>query len=715
MKPTTATVNVARWSARHPWRAIGLWAAVVMAALALTATVPTQMSSFSDSGVGESGRAAEMIDEAGLSADPQESVLITARSGALDKAAATAAADDVGTALGRLESVKEVAEPVWSPDRDALLVPVSLRGTPDDASDQVEELLDATASTQRDHRDVSIRQVGEASLDAGINERVGADLAEGEALSLPITFGILLVAFGALIAAGIPVLLAISSIITALALYAPISYLVPDEGTVSSVVLLMGMAVGVDYSLFYLRREREERQRGHSTIDAIEIAARTSGHAVVVSGAAVVLAMSGLFLMGEATFAGLAIGSILVVSLAVLGSLTVLPALLAKLGRWVDRPRVPLLWRLNRRIGSGGISGRLLAPVLARPRTSAVVTGAVLVAVALPAFSMKSQDGTIDTLPQEIPAVQAYQDVQQSFPSEHPSVDVVVRGPVDGTAGADAKASLEQVADASGLQTAGPVQVGDDGRTAAVTLVAPHAEGDPRNDDAVERLRDTLVPRASADLTGAAWAVGGPVAATMDVNDQPNRLPWVIAFVLVLTLIVMGWTFRSLVIAALTTVLNLLSVGTAFGVMVLVFQNSWADGLLDYTSQGFIVGWVPIFCFVVLVGLSMDYHVFVLSRVREAVASGMPFADAVRTGIRDTAGAVTSAAAVMVSVFAVFAMLSMVEMKQMGIGLSVAILVDATLIRLVLLPALLLLLERPLAKAWAPREAASRQLQPQYV
>ncbi len=711
MKPTTATVNVARWSARHPWRAIGLWTVIVMAALALTATVPTQTSSFSDYRVGESGRAAELIENAGLAADPQESVLITARSGRLDEAAATAAATDVSAALGRLGPVKDVADPVWSPDRDALLVPVSMRGTPDDVSEHVERLIDATAATQRDHRGVTIRQAGEASLDAGINEQVGSDLAKGETLSLPITFAILLVGFGALIAAGIPVLLAFSSVMIALGIYGPISHLVPDEGTVSSVVLLMGMAVGVDYSLFYLRREREERQRGHSTIDAIEIAARTSGHAVIVSGAAVVLAMSGLFLMGEATFAGLAIGSILVVSIAVLGSVTVLPALLAKLGRWVDRPRVPLLWRLNRRIGSGGISGRLLAPVLARPRTAAIVTGVVLVGVTLPAFAMKTADGTLDTLPQQIPAVQAYQDVQRSFPSEHPPIDIVVHASSD----ADARASLDEVAAASGLETSGPLQVGDDGRTAVLSLVTAHAEGDARNDATVERLRDTVVPRAASDRTGATWAVGGPVAETIDVNAQPNRLPWVIAFVLVLTLVVMGWTFRSVVIAALTTVLNLLSVGTAFGVMVLVFQNSWADDLLDYTSQGFIVEWVPVFCFVVLVGLSMDYHVFVLSRVREAVTAGVPFPEAVRSGIRDTAGVVTSAAAVMVSVFAVFAMLSMVEMKQMGVGLSVAILVDATLIRLVLLPALLLLLERPLTRAWAPRPVRSRVREPQLV
>ena len=252
-----------------------------------------------------------MIEDAGLAANPQESVVITARSGALAKAAATAAADDVGAALGELRPVKDVGEPIWSADRDALLVPVTMRGTPDDAADHIDPVLDATAAVQRDHRDVVVRQVGEASLDAGINDHVGTDLAHGESLSLPITFGILLIAFGALIAAGIPVLLAFHTVVTSLGLYGPISHLVPDQGTVSSVVLLMGMAVGVDYSLFYLRRQREERQRGHTTIDAIEIAARTSGHAVIVSGAAVVLAMSGLFLMRDLTFTGLAIGSIL--------------------------------------------------------------------------------------------------------------------------------------------------------------------------------------------------------------------------------------------------------------------------------------------------------------------------------------------------------------------------------------------------------------------
>ena len=710
MKRTNATVRVARWSATHPWRAIALWAAVVMAALALTATVPTQTASFSDSRVGKSGRAADLVEKAGLAADPEESVVVTARHGTLDERAATAAADDVRARMGRLSAVKSVADPVWSSDRSALLVPISLRGTPDDADENVGTLLDVTDAVQAEHRDVAVRQAGAASLDSGINDHVNEDLASGEALSLPITFAILLVAFGALIAAGIPVLLAFSSVLTALAIYGPLSHLVPDEGTVSSVVLLMGMAVGVDYSLFYLRREREERRRGRSTLDAIEIAAQTSGHAVLVSGAAVVLAMSGLFLMREATFAGLAVGSILVVAVAVLGSLTVLPALLAKLGRWVDRPRVPLLWRLNRRIGQGGISSRILRSVLANPRTSTLVTGLVLVGVTLPVLGLKTGEGTLDTLPQDIPAVQAYEAVQDAFPQEHPKIDVVLHGPAD-SAGA-ARAALEQVGSTLG---GGDVRTSTDGRTTVLTVAAPYVERDERNADVVERLRDTVVPRATASLDDTTHAVGGDVAELIDADAQPSRLPWVITFVLALTLVIMGWTFRSVVVAVLTSVLNLLSVGTAFGVMVLVFQHSWADGLLDYTSQGFIVDWVPVFCFVVLIGLSMDYHVFVLSRVREAVASGLPYAEAVRTGIRDTAGVVTSAAAVMVSVFAVFATLSMVEMKQMGVGLSVAILVDATLIRLVLLPSALLLLERPISWAWAPHRRAAELPEPQYV
>ena len=692
MSHRNPTVSVARWSATHPWRAIGLWVALVAAAVALMSSVPTQQVTEADFRIGQSGVAAEMLDDAGLTASPTESVLITAPRGELDVDRAETVADRVSREAKDVKGVADVGPPVVSEKRDALLVPITMAGDATDAADHVDGLIDATAAVQEDHPGLDVQQAGAASLDAGINDKVGEDLASAESMSLPITFLILLIAFGAFIAAGIPVLLAITSVVTALGLYAPVSHLVPDAGTVANVVLLIGMAVGVDYSLFYLKREREERARGRSTIDAVEIAAATAGHAVVVSGFAVIVAMSGLFLSGEAVFEALAVGSILVVLVAVTGSLTVLPAMLAKLGRWADRPRIPLLWRLNRRIGQGGISGRLIRPVIRKPFVSALMAGGALVALAVPALGLSTHESTIATLPQDIPAVQAFQRAQASFPSERPSVEVVLRtSPGDADSARSALERIEQASVEAGIAAPGEqdIRTAGDGRTSVLTLSAPYSDGDVRNEATIEQLRDDVVPRAVAGVD-ATSAVGGSVAESYDYEHKTSRLPLVIGFVLVLTMLMMIWTFRSLTIALLTTALNLLSVGAAFGVLTLVFQHSWADGLLGYTSSGFVVDWIPLFCFVVLVGLSMDYHVFVLSRVREGLRRGLPYEQAVEHGIRETASVVTSAAAVMVSVFAVFATLDMLEMKQMGVGLSVAILLDATVVRLVLLPALLL-------------------------
>ena len=690
MSRRSPTVSVARWSALHPWRAIGLWVSFVAIAIALASLVQGQRLGDEDFRIGESGRAAAMLDTAGLTASPTESVLITAPKGALDLDRAGSVADQVTDAAEDVEGVSDIGSPIISEQRDAVLVPITMTGDADEAAENVDALMDATATVQKDHPDLAIQQAGEASLNAGINEKVGEDLASAETLSLPITFAILLIAFGAFVAAGIPVLLAITSVITALGLYAPISYLVPDAGQVANIVLLIGMAVGVDYSLFYLKREREERARGRSTIDAIEIAAATSGRAVIVSGFAVMVAMSGLFLSGEAVFNALAVGSILVVLVAVIGSLTVLPAMLAKFGRFVERPRIPLLWRMNRRIGAGGISGRLIRPVIRKPMLSALLAGGALVWLAIPALGMSTQQSTVDTLPQDIPAVQAFQRAQASFPSERPTIDVVVQS--DDQSAAAALEEIESASVDAGIAVASGQRptLSDDGRTAVLTMYAAHPEGDVRNETTIEQLRDTIVPRAVSDLDDATTAVGGSIAESYDFNHQTSRLPLVIGFVLILTMAMMVWTFRNLTLALLTTALNLLSVGAAFGVLTLVFQNDWANGLLDYTSSGFVVDWIPLFCFVVLIGLSMDYHVFVMTRIREGLRQGLPFERAVEFGIRETASVVTSAAAVMVSVFAVFATLDMLEMKQMGIGLSVAILLDATLVRLVLLPAVLL-------------------------
>ena len=717
MSRNTPTVRVARWSATHPGRAIGLWAAFVVAAIACLAFIPTQQTGADDFRIGDSGRASAILEQAKLTDQPTESVLITAPKGGLDTQDAERVAAEVSQKTADVPGVAGVGPPIWSKSHDALLVPITMSGNADDASDHVGKVLDATAAVQKAHPELDVQQAGTASINEGVNSKVGEDLGSAESMSLPITFAILLVAFGAFIAAGIPVLLAFSSVITALGLYAPLSHLFPDSGTTANVVLLIGMAVGVDYSLFYLRREREERRRGRSTIDAIEIAAETSGRAVVVSGFAVMVAMSGLFLARDVTFAALAAGSILVVAVAMIGSLTVLPALLSKLGRFADRPRIPLLWRLNRRIGAGGISGRLVRPIIRRPWLSAVLAGGALLALAAPALGMTTHQGTINTLPQDIPAVHAYQRMQQSFPSERPGIDIVLHSTQQGGSAAARVAleNVEQQAIAAHIATAGdsPIRTSADGRTTVLSMFATHHESDPRIDGGIEQLRNSIIPRAAGTIAATTAYVGGVAAEDYDYEHRTSTLPWVIGFVLILTLVMMGWTFRSVTIALITTALNLLSVGAAFGVLTLVFQHSWANGLLNYTSSGFVVDWIPLFCFVILIGLSMDYHVFVLSRVREGLRRGLPYERAVEFGIRETASVVTSAAAVMVSVFAVFATLSMLEMKQMGIGLSVAILLDATLVRLVLLPAMLLLFKGRLqGLADAPAKAEERELQP---
>jgi putative drug exporter of the RND superfamily len=701
---TGVPIRAARWSATHPWSAILGWVAFVAVAVALAVVVPTNQTDDADYREHESGLAAQWLDDAGLDEPPSESVLITAPDGAeLDPGRAEAAAEAIGREMAEVPGVEEVGAPVWSEDRSALLVAVRL------AQDQEEAagMLAVTEQVQREHADLVVRQAGDLTVDEGINAQVESDLAAAEGISIPVTLVLMLLAFGALVAAGIPVLLAVTSVAATVGITAPISWLVPAEPTVTSMIVLIGMAVGVDYSLFYLKREREERAAGHSTRDAVEIAAQTSGHSILVSGGAVIAAMSGLYVVGGVTFSSLATGAILVVAIAVLGSITVLPALLVKLGRWVDRPRVPGLWRLNRRLGQGGISRHVLAPVVRRPVVALLLGTAVVGALAVPMLGMKMASASLDTLPGTIPEVVTLRDLTAAFPAEGASAQVVVRSDqADPSAVRASLGELGENAVRTGDFVAGGsevVRTSADGRTSVLDLAIPLADSDPAMDDAVELLRDDLAP-AALDGLEAEVAVGGGAAESYDsANHLATYLPVVVGFVVVLTMVMMGFAFRSVPIALISSLLNLASVAVAFGMMTLVFQHGWFHEALDFETPGLLIDWVPMFVLVVLVGLSMDYHVFVVSRVREHVGRGLPARLAVERGVRDTAGVVTSAAAVMVSVFAIFATLSMMEMKMMGVGLSFAILLDATLIRLVMLPAMLVLLGE---RAWWPRRPA---------
>ena len=376
-----------------------MWVVFVAVCFAAGGWVGTDKATGADMAIGESGRATGIVDEGNFAEHAKENVLITARSGDLDRVAAQAAATDAAARLGKLDEVAEVGDPVPARDGTALLVPVTMAGDADDARERLGPLLDETAAVQRDHPEVRVEEVGGPSIGKGINDQVANDLAKAEFISLPVTLMIMLIAFGAIIAAGVPVLLAMSAVGAAFGLSALASHLVPAVDSISSVILLMGMAVGVDYSLFYLKREREERANGNSHTRAVEIAAATSGHSVVVSGVAVIVSMAGLYLANDVVFASLATGSVIVVAVAVLGSLTVLPALLAKLGGRVDRPRVPLLWRLTNRAGPPRVWPKLLAPALRFPLVTLLVSVAALGALALPALDMKLKSTGAEDLP----------------------------------------------------------------------------------------------------------------------------------------------------------------------------------------------------------------------------------------------------------------------------------------------------------------------------
>jgi RND superfamily putative drug exporter len=683
-----------------------LWVVFVAVCFMAGGWAGTNDATDEDMAIGEAGRATTIIADGHFDDHATENVLITAKQGQLDQTEAQAAATDVANRMGALKEVQGVADPVPSRDGQALLVPVTMAGDEDQAAGNVDKLLDMTAAVQRDHPELRVEEVGDRSIPKGINDQVANDLTKAEFISLPVTLVIMLIAFGAIIAAGVPVLLAMSAVGAAFGLSALASHLVPSVESIGSMIVLMGMAIGVDYSLFYLKREREERQNGASHTRAVEIAAATSGHSVVVSGIAVIVSMAGLYLAGDAVFASLATGSVLVVAVAMLGSLTVLPALLAKLGKRVDRPRVPLLWRLTNRTGPPRVWPKLLRPALRYPLVTFLLSVLALGTLALPALDMKLKSSGAEDLPRAIPVMQSYDRLTAAFPSEGTTHVVAVRAQPDQAA--DVKAELTELSNRTqndplfAKVTAPVIKMSPDQRVTTLEIPSPHVSGTEDGTRSLTELRETLVPATVGTVQGAEYAVGGDIAGNEDYTQNlADRMPLVIGFVLLLTFLIMAVTFRSLVVAATAMLLNSLSAAAAFGTLSLVFQHTWAEGILDFHSNGALVAWIPLFLFAVLFGLSMDYHVFVVSRIREAARSGMSTRDAVAHGISRTAGVVTSAAILMASVFAIFATLSMNEMKQMGVGLAVAVFIDAMIIRVLVLPSLMTLLGK--ANWWPGR------------
>jgi RND superfamily putative drug exporter len=746
MRPNLAE-RAGRWSAAHWKTATFGWLAFVLVAVVVGQALGTVKLTDSEQSTGEPARAESLLANGGFHRAASETVMVESSSATFADPRFRAAVARVAAAVRALPVTRDVRAPQHggsgvSRDRHAALVQFEMRGSPESAGSRVQPVLDAVHTAAVASPGFHIVEFGDASAQHELEHTLNRDFSHAETLSIPITFLIMLLAFGAFVAAGIPVLLAFSAVLASLGVSAAVSHLVHASGATNSVMLLMGMAVGVDYSLFYLKREREERA-GLGREQALARAAATSGRAVLISGTTVLIAMAGMLMAGTKIFSSIGIGAMVVVFVTMLGSLTVLPALLGKLGDSVERgviavaaasvlrllaplgqPR--LLRRLrDRRTTIQMLKGRrdssrawelVLRPALRHPAAALLVGVAVLAAVAAPGFGMHTRLPSVADLPKDLGITRSYERIQREFPgAQSPAVIAVSAHDVNAPAVRSALGELERRALASG-QMYGPIDVATDraGDTAKVEIPLQGDGGDARSFAALATLRDRLIPATLGRVPGVSTAITGEAAGTQEFNRVTrDHWPIVFAFVLGLAFVLLLITFRSLVIPATAIALNLLSVGAAYGVLVWVFQDGNLQGPLGFHSDGAVVTWLPLFLFAVLFGLSMDYHVFIVSRIKELVDRGASTEEAVERGIATTAGTVTAAAAVMVAVFAIFATLSTLEIKEMGVGLAVAVLIDATIIRAILLPAAMKLLGRwnwylPRWLAWMPQLRAER-------
>jgi uncharacterized membrane protein YdfJ with MMPL/SSD domain len=677
-------VSIGRWSIHHPRVAVAAWLAFVVACVALGAISGTK--TLDNGAVGESARGYAIMDKHSLWGPGRELAYLHAQSAPVPRGAIR----DVERrfrALGLTPARKLSAD-----GRSAVVSTPLTRDIP------VEQIRAAVAAAARAHPELTIEETGDVSADQARSRTVDRDLHRTELLSIPVTLLVLLFAFGSLVAALVPVLLALSAVAAGLGLLGPLSQLFPVEDSAKTVVLLIGMAVGVDYALFFVVRSRAERKRGSTIDQALETTQRTSGRTVVISGATVAIAMAGMYIVGVRTLSGIATAAIAVIACAVLGAVTALPATLRLLGPRVDRGRIPLLPRAHTDSGSRFWSA-LIERVTRRPLVAAAVSIAMLVALTYPALSLRiSKPSDLALTAQNEPALKALADVRRAFPSAGETGVVAVEAP------ATTQAQLEQqlrrlsrlaVEEGIANKPIDPIRtvVAGSGSAGALFLPLTGNGANTSSRHAVDALRQRLIPATLGRIRGAKTAVTGPTAEDVDFTRQiRHALPYVLAFVLALAFALLLVAFRSVIVPLKAIALNLLSVGASYGVLALVFQHHWAESLLGFQSNGTIVSWLPLFLFVVLFGLSMDYHVFILSRVREAVDAGERTDTAMRRSIAITAGVVTAAAAVMVCVFSLFGTLSSLELKQAGVGLAAAVLIDATLIRGVLLPATMKLL-----------------------
>ena len=691
------TRRLAVASARHPWRTIAAW--LVALVLAIT-VIPMLLELTSEAEITadpESEQAYDLLAER-LPADPpgeEVDEIIIVRSDRFtvdDPAFESKVASFVAENQQQDAVILRTPDDLVSRDRRAAAITVDFLR---DAETHVEDLIGAVNRESDENFELAI--TGEWTYDHDLNELSQHDLEKGELqFGLPAALVILLLVFGAVLAGVVPLLLALVSIAIALGFVAILSQVFDLSVFTLNMLSGMGLALGVDYALFVVSRFREERARGLEKPAAIEATAATASRAVLFSGFTFVLAMCGLLLVPDTIFRSLATGAILVGVVSVLAALTFLPALLSLLGDRINALRIPVIGR-GAEAGSG-TEGRLWAAIIGavmrRPIVALTASVALLLALSLPVLDLKMGFVGIRALPDRFESKQGFLALEESFGAgTTDTAEIVVDGDVTRV---DVRAAIERLegrlrSDRAFLQpetTSYPAQ-----RIADTEVLL---RGDSRDDcsyDAIRRVRSEYVPDSFRGVDDVRVLVTGETAEGIDYFDLMEQwMPILLAFVLGLSFVLLTVAFRSIVVPAKAIALNLLSVGAAYGLLVLVFQKGIGNELFGFEQVDAIEAWVPLFLFAVLFGLSMDYHVFLLSRIRELYTRTGDNAYAVSHGVASTARMITGAALIIIAVFSGFAIGDTVAFQQMGFGVAVALLIDATLVRSVLLPASMKLL-----------------------
>ena len=712
-KGASVTQKLARSAALHPWRIVTAWGLVVVASVVVIATLIG--SAFTSDGSlttnPDSANAAKVIAKNFAQGDRiDEAVIVHSDRLTADTPQFMAFVADVRASIDDTGATQIVRDPfaadqmAISEDGRAVVLTMVLAH---DADAGIEDVLErVTAADSNADFDVTI--TGSNTLDHDFTELSESDLTNGELkFGLPAAMVVLVLVFGALVAAFIPMSIAIMSIIVTVAISSILGQFTSLSFFIVNMITAMGLALGIDYSLFVLSRYREERQAGREKIDAILATGGTSGKAVLFSGSSFVVALLGLLLVPDTILRSLALGAIIVGLVTMAAALTLLPALLSLLGDRVNALRLPIVGRDHP--AESPFWTKAVGAVVRRPAIALTLGVLVLLAAAYPVLGLRTGTAGVESLPDSTYAKAGAVALERSFPGVATTdpAQVVVTGDITSDTVTAAIGRLEaSVADDRDF---GPSQrqVSEDGR---VALISIPLVGDPDHDQArrgLDRLRSDLIP-AAFDDTGTTVLVGGATAQNVDYSDVINEwLPIVLAFVLGLSFVLLTLVFRSLVLSATAVVLNLLSVGAAYGLLVLVFQHGVGADLLGFQQVERVEAWVPIFLFSVLFALSMDYHVFLLSRIRERYTHTGNTEEAIVHGIAATGRIITGAALIIVVVFAGFAAGQLVMFQQMGFGVGVALLVDATLIRMVVVPAVMTLLGRwnwylPSWLSWMP-------------